>query len=488
VTLLVARTERVSRASPGLRTSSPGTTNTAAWSHDLLDDDARAAFDRLRVFSERSLLDGPGRRDRHGRARPAGLPRPAPVPIEDRARLDTRYLQLATLRQLAEDRIGDAGALDETRARHLAWVQQLAVTVLPTGAGPAMARYIAELDNICVAVAFAVTTERFDAANQVMSDLSACINARPTFEALQWADPAAGTPPGTDAQTDVKAAPVWAPLIERSPLVGRRDDLERLRAAWRMCAGGCPQFVLVTGEPGIGKSRLVEHFRGWCADQGGTAVAGRAYEAEGAVSYGPVVDLLRSDAVSASFGALDPMWSRELARFLPELSAGPSAPRDGHGEGTRERLFEAIGRALLVPGRPLALVIDDVHWCDGDTLDLLEFVVRSAQQLSSPLLVVGTARTEELASQRRLRAFVGRLHMLDAMVEVPLSRLDPDDADLLVRGLLGEEATATAVDRLVTAAEGNPLFLVELARFGLVERPRDDATGQASRSLPASRR
>ena len=107
--------------------------------------------------------------------------------------------------------------------------------------------------------------------------------------------------------------------------------------------------------------------------------------------YGPIVDVLRGDVMAASLGALDPMWSRELAQFLPDESNGPSVGSGLDGEGTRGRLFEAIGRALLVNGRPLALMIDDVHWCDGDTLDLLEFVVRFGQQLSSPLLVVGTA-------------------------------------------------------------------------------------------------
>jgi DNA-binding SARP family transcriptional activator len=280
---------------------------------------------------------------------------------------------------------------------------------------------------------------------------------------------------GQAAEASGAQAPAWEPPMERSPLVGRERDMERLRAAWHMSAGGHSQFVLVTGEPGIGKSRLVEHFREWCAHQGVTTVAGRAYEAEGGVPYGPIVDLLRSDVLSASFGALDPTWSRELARFLPELSVAPPAPSHDDGEGTRRRLFEAIGRALLVSGRSLVLVIDDVHWCDGDSLDLLEFVVRFGQQLSSPLLVVGTARQAELASQARLRALIGRLHMLDAMIEVPLARLDPTDAALLVNGLIGVQATAPEVDRLVTAGEGNPLFLVELTRFGLIERSRDEA-------------
>ena len=103
--------------------------------------------------------------------------------------------------------------------------------------------------------------------------------------------------------------------------------------------------------------------------------------------------------MSASLVALDPMWSSALARFLPASSGGPSAPSSHDREETRGRLFEAIGRAMLGPGRPLVVAIDDVHWCDGDTLDLLEVVLNFGQPLSSPLRVVGTARTEEPASR-----------------------------------------------------------------------------------------
>jgi DNA-binding SARP family transcriptional activator/tetratricopeptide (TPR) repeat protein len=259
--------------------------------------------------------------------------------------------------------------------------------------------------------------------------------------------------------------------MERSPLIGREHDVERLRAAWRTSAVGRSQFVMVTGEPGIGKSRLVEDFLGWCAHERLTTVAARAYEAEGAVPYGPIVDVLRSEVLRASLEALDPRSRRQLARLLPAMIDGrPAADQPGGGE--RQQLFEAIGRALIASGRPLVLAIDDVQWCDGDSLELLEFVVRFGRQSASPLLVVGMARAEEVASQPRLRALIGRLHMMDAMVELPLGRLNAADAALLVNGLrVGAKATPVEVDRLVEAAEGSPLFLVELARSGHADPP-----------------
>ena len=144
-------------------------------------------------------------------------------------------------------------------------------------------------------------------------------------------------------------------------------------------------------------------------------------------------------------------------------------------------MFEAIGRAIVAPDRPLVLTIDDLHWCDADSLDLLEFVVRFGLQSTSPLLVVGAARDEEVATQPRLRPMIRRLHDLEAMLELPLHRLDTSAAAIAAHQLLGGDATDATVERLVTAAEGNPLFLVELARSGLLDRSPASATD----SLPS---
>src|SRR4029453_18381099 len=135
-------------------------------------------------------------------------------------------------------------------------------------------------------------------------------------------------------------------------------------------AGAGARVVLVTGEPGVGKSRLVEEFRSWCAVAGAATAEARSYPAEGALAYGPVVSWLRSGALAGHLSRLDPARRGELARLLPELGPGgpgppPAAPSDPE---RRRLLFEALAGAVLTPAGPLLLVADDLHWADRETL------------------------------------------------------------------------------------------------------------------------
>jgi DNA-binding SARP family transcriptional activator len=264
-------------------------------------------------------------------------------------------------------------------------------------------------------------------------------------------------------------------FADRTPLIGRDAELRELVATWGRAAAGRTSFVLITGEPGIGKTRLVDELVAVCRRGGAATVATRAYEAEGDRPYGPVLDLLAADPMRASVAALDPRLQRELARALPS-AGGPGTPGDD-GHGDRRGLFEAIGRVLVVPGRRLVLAVDDLHWCDPDTIDLLEHVLRTATSSASPILVVGTVRAEELASDAALRQRVGRLHAAAGSTnELPLPRLDACAARALVDRVARTRAGEDPGDRIVEAAGGNPLFLVEMARSGLADpRPGDGA-------------
>ena len=150
-----------------------------------------------------------------------------------------------------------------------------------------------------------------------------------------------------------------------------------------------------------------------------------------------------------------------LARVLPEIVDAPPAQSV---TPARLRLFAAIARLLVRPDRSLVIALDDIHWCDADTLDLIEFTMRDASTSAAPLLVVATARAEELASRPQLHAFIARLHALGVAVELPLERLDAAASADLARRALGGAATDTVIEELVGAAAGNPLFLVEMAR------------------------
>jgi DNA-binding SARP family transcriptional activator len=278
---------------------------------------------------------------------------------------------------------------------------------------------------------------------------------RRAYEALlpSGPDPAGGGPPG-------RLGPVGA-----SPLVGRAAQRASLADLWRSSAAGAARLVLVTGEPGAGKTRLVEELRGWCVQQGAAAVEARSYPAEGALAYGPVVSWLRSVPLAAHLGRLDPPRLAELARLLPELRPpGPPGPDPPPGRDQRRLLFEAVAQAVTAPGRPLLLIADDLHWADTETMAFLHYLLRSRPR--DPLLVVATARDEDLGDQHPLHGLRTGLAALGQLAEIELGRLSPQETAALGGRLAGRELAPPEAERLFAETEGNPLFVVEVLRAG----------------------
>ena len=226
------------------------------------------------------------------------------------------------------------------------------------------------------------------------------------------------------------------PVVSEAPLIGRAAAWERLAAYWQD-ASARTALALVTGEAGIGKSRLVDDFHASCARRGTATAASRAYQAEGGLPYGPIIDLLRSPAVRSTLPGLEPVWRREIARLLPELNAEhpepDHAPRPGDSQ--RSRLFEALARALTGTGGPLLIIIDDLQWAGVETLEFLHFLVRFAA--TNQLLVVGTARTEEVDPDHPLTALIAGLDGIGALTQIPLARLQADRRATLARWCSG---------------------------------------------------
>jgi DNA-binding SARP family transcriptional activator len=258
------------------------------------------------------------------------------------------------------------------------------------------------------------------------------------------------------------------PRAGTSPFVGRAGEEARLAAAWGAAAAGRPQLVLVSGEAGIGKTRLVEELRG---RTGAVTVEARAYPAEGPLAYGVVAGWLRAPAVAACLQRLGRPDVTELARLLPELTAHAPPPEPLPEPELRRRLFGAIGRALLAAGAPLLLVADDVQWADAQSLRFIHYLLRAAP--SARLLVAGTARREELDADHPLAALTTALQVLGRFGEIELGRLGRDETALLAERLTGAPLDGDALERLYGDSEGNPLFIVEALR--------PDAPAQAPR-------
>jgi DNA-binding SARP family transcriptional activator len=254
--------------------------------------------------------------------------------------------------------------------------------------------------------------------------------------------------------------------IAPSPFVGREHELQRLEQVWNAVRGGGAHLVLVTGEPGIGKSRLAQELGRRVRAQGQVVASARAYEAAGRPPWGPIVDLLRSDGLRDTIDTLDPVWRTELARLMPELLDASQPPGTGPGDlAQRYRLLDAVSRALI-GDRPRLLIIDDLQWCDAETIEVIGFVVRSGR--SARVLVVGTVRSEELPEHHPLVELGDALVRDQALTTIPLSRFDEaTTATLAARLGASDTVDPELAARLWSETEGNPLFVIEALRAGI---------------------
>jgi predicted ATPase len=293
-------------------------------------------------------------------------------------------------------------------------------------------------------------------------------------EILQRRDEPARTPP---TALRARGEPATA---ARAPLIGRETELATLRDAFAEAQGrrvtdkpgvgsGGSHVVLVVGQAGVGKTRLLEEFAADAEGQGARVLLGRAYESEQILPFGPWVDALRSGKVLAETSVLDALpvaWRAELARLFPEAGE-PGLPISNAPEDYR-RLFEAVAHllGLVAAGRPLVLLLEDIHWADEMSLRLFSFLGRRME--SGSLLLVGTARDEELPGALALRHFLEELGREGRLVRLALAPLSRTDTGALVRLLTragNEDAEVARLGEQVwTVSEGNPFMAVETMR------------------------
>ena len=276
--------------------------------------------------------------------------------------------------------------------------------------------------------------------------------------ALDWR-PAAAAAPEADGGGEV---------VPDLLVVGRDEELARLESAMIAAASGRGRTVLVTGDAGIGKTRLAEALAARAAARGATVAWGRSSEREGTPPFWPWVEVLRR-VLAADGGAtladLPPDAVALLGRLLPELTA-PAVPADpgeeAAGEALRFSLYDAVARCLraAAASRLVVVVLDDVHWADAPTIRLLELL--AGQVATERILLVVTYRGEEVGTELgRTLAAMARASLADRL---PLDGLDEGDVGRLLADALGTTPPDDLITQVAERSAGNPFFVGELAR------------------------
>ena len=269
-------------------------------------------------------------------------------------------------------------------------------------------------------------------------------------------------------------APRDQPLRRLAPLVGRDEELAWLAARWQGPTE-LPRVVVVAGEAGVGKSRIAGELADRLERDGVRVARARCFAARGGLALGPVAEWLRAPALRAEAAALDGVWRAEVGRLVPELGDVDEQARTTPlaDSWQRHRFFDGLGRAVVGEGQPTLLVLDDLQWCDGDTLAWLELLLHLQDR--APVLVLATLRSEELVDHPDLIEWRRRLQARGRLDELELAPLGGDEAAELAAALTGRELDEEARRRLVTNTGGFPLLVVESLREPVEGTPRIDA-------------
>ena len=263
-------------------------------------------------------------------------------------------------------------------------------------------------------------------------------------------------------------------------LVGRQRELGLLQEAWRAAAAGRPGLALIGGGAGVGKSRLAAEIAEMARLEGAVVASSQCFGTSGRLALAPVADWLRNPAVQAATATLDPAWRAEVGRLMPAQGRGEraAASRSMADAWQRHRFFEGLARALMAVDRPVLLVLDNMQWCDQETLAFVTFFLGLAT--GTPVLVAGTVRNDTPDEDPEFADWIARMRATGLMTELSLSPLEAADTARLAAAISGRPLLADDVNLLQATTGGFPLYVIEAIRGsvdpGSTPLPADDLT------------
>ncbi len=260
-------------------------------------------------------------------------------------------------------------------------------------------------------------------------------------------------------------------------LIARDEELGRLVAAWRSAVNSEPSTVLVGGEAGIGKSRLVAELAALVRAEGGMVLEGASVslgDDEG-LPLAPVAEALRAlgrqlptEALADVVGSAGP----SVAHLVPELglalaSGDPATRPDWVAARMLEAVLGVLGR--VADRQPTLLIVEDIHWADRSTRDVLSFVARTAR--NERLLVIGTYRTDEIHRRHPLRPWLAEMERTPRVERMAVPRLDAAAVAGLIGAIRAEPADEMLIRMIAHRSDGNPFYAEELLAAGAIDAP-----------------
>ena len=248
--------------------------------------------------------------------------------------------------------------------------------------------------------------------------------------------------------------------------IGRQNELTTLTDVYEQARAGATGTVLLGGEAGGGKTRLVNEFAARVHEDTLVLAGGCLELSTAGLAYAPFAAALRQlvrEAGAAEIAALLPRdGARDLARLLPEFGE-PATESDP--ATARARLFEQMLALLerLAERRPLVLIIEDAHWADRSTRDLATFLVRSLRDTA--VLLIITFRSDELTRTHPLRPMLAELDRVAGVVRLELPRLSRTEVAGQLQGILGHAPDPVLIDAVYLRSSGIPLFVEATAHW-----------------------
>ena len=262
------------------------------------------------------------------------------------------------------------------------------------------------------------------------------------------------------------AGPGVLDRLVRGRLIGRKADLAGLVDMWRQSMAGVGHFVLVSGEPGIGKSRLLQELAGYANISGGDVIKGACFAGSG-MPYMPFTEIIATALSGRPDPALPKEVLAELLAIAPEMrlhypQIKTSLPAVSGAD--QQRLFEAVVLLLVAHSLsgPLLLIIDDLHWADSGTLALLQHLSRRVRQ--RPIMIAGTYREVDLTDDRPTKLYLDRFYQERLARRIKLSRLDFWETRELLATLFTSSVSEPFARNIFQETEGNPFFIEEVCK------------------------